>query len=155
MRDEKFNALERKRKDMMSTVKGQTAHLDNLAGQIMECHIAQKVATETIKSFKQNEHQDVLKQIKELKDEQFKQTGWYADTNLKVDKFLRRLEPLHERMEILEKYCQKSVPLMTHLQISDALQEFLCLPDQLKLIDFDNKRLDRLSSALNLDMTKS
>ena len=56
MRDEKFNALERKRKDMMSVVNGQTAHLDNLAGQIMECHIAQKVATENIKSFKQNEH---------------------------------------------------------------------------------------------------
>lgn len=121
MRDEKFNALERKRKDMMSKVKGQTAHLDNLAAQIMDCEIAQKMATETIKSFKETEHQNVLNQVKELRGELLRQTTWYSDTNLKVDKFLKRLEPLHDRMRILEQYCQKSVPLMTHLQISDAL----------------------------------
>ena len=40
---------------------------------------------------------------------------------------------------------------MTHLQISDALQEFLCLPDQLKLVRYDNKKINELSQALIQD----
>ena len=34
---------------------------------------------------------------------------------------------------------------MTALQISDYMQEFLCAPDQLKLVDFDNKKLTNLA----------
>ena len=34
---------------------------------------------------------------------------------------------------------------MTALQISDYMQEFLCAPDQLKLVDFDNKKLMNLA----------
>lgn len=37
-------------------------------------------------------------------------------------------------------------PLLTHLQISDALQEFLCVPDQLKLMHFDNRKLEMLTN---------
>jgi len=54
---------------------------------------------------------------------------WYAEMNLKVSKAMKQVDPLHERMSIIEQFNQKSVPLLTHLQISDALQEFLCLPD--------------------------
>ena len=34
---------------------------------------------------------------------------------------------------------------MTAMQISDYMQEFLCAPDQLKLVDFDNKKLKNLN----------
>ena len=33
------------------------------------------------------------------------------------------------------------MPFVTHLQISDFFQEFLCAPDQNKLVGFENQRL--------------
>jgi len=38
------------------------------------------------------------------------------------------------------------------MQISDALQEFLCIPDQIKLVDYDNKRLSAIKTALFTDI---
>ena len=76
------------------------------------------------------------------------QTNWYTTSNMKFDQTLQRLEPLHDRMHALESYTQRGLPLLTHLQISDALQEFLCLPDQLKLVDYDNKKLEEFAQAL-------
>ena len=41
-----------------------------------------------------------------------------------------------------------TLPSLTQMQISDVLQEFLCIPDQLKLIEFDHwkfKVLERLN----------
>ena len=67
---------------------------------------------------------------------------------MKLDQALKRLEPLHERMRVLEQFTQKSVPLMTHLQISDFFQEFLCVKDQVRLIEYDNERLTQLNEAL-------
>ena len=67
--------------------------------------------------------------------------AWYYNMNKKMDRTMARLEPLHDRMEILEEFTQKSIPLITHLQISDALQEFLCIKDQLKLVEYDNLKL--------------
>lgn len=49
----------------------------------------------------------------------------------------------------------RNIPLVTHLQISDALQEFLCLPDQIKLIDYDNKKLMQMQSSLLLEQKKA
>lgn len=41
---------------------------------------------------------------------------------------------------------------MTAMQISDYMQEFLCAPDQLKLVDFDNKKLKNLREfAIEVD----
>ena len=86
--------------------------------------------------------------IKETLKESTKQTTWYAELNLKIDKALKRLEPLHDRIRENESYMQRGLPLLTHLQISDALQEFLCLHDQIKLIEYDNKKLDQFKKSL-------
>ena len=42
------------------------------------------------------------------------------------------------RIDHLENYVNKSLPLQMHLQISDYFQEFLSVPDRLKLIEFEN-----------------
>jgi Cu/Ag efflux protein CusF len=51
----------------------------------------------------------------------------------------------------LEQFTLQSIPLVTHMQISDALQEFLCVPDQIKLIDYDNRKLAQIQQALFID----
>jgi hypothetical protein len=61
---------------------------------------------------------------------------------------VNKIEPANERIAAVEQFCLKNVPLITHMQISDAFQEFLCIPDQIKLIDYDNKRLGQIKSAL-------
>lgn len=86
--------------------------------------------------------------IEDIWKESKRQTSWYSDTNMKFDKAMNRLEPLHERLQVLEAYTQRGVPLLTQLQISDALQEFLCLHDQIRLIEYDNNKLEQLTKAL-------
>lgn len=51
----------------------------------------------------------------------------------------------------MEQFTLQSIPLVTHMQISDALQEFLCVPDQIKLIDYDNRKLAQIQQALFID----
>jgi len=36
----------------------------------------------------------------------------------------------------------EKLPLMTYMQISDLIQEFLCLDDQIKLMSLDKDRLE-------------
>ena len=49
----------------------------------------------------------------------------------------------------MERFDDKTLPLLINLQISDYMQEFLSAPDRLKLIDFDNKKLFELSTYFN------
>jgi hypothetical protein len=61
---------------------------------------------------------------------------------------LAQIKPANERIALLEQFTIRTVPVVTQMQISDALQEFLCLPDQIKLIDYDNKKLQQLQDSL-------
>ena len=45
------------------------------------------------------------------------------------------------KFEQTKKFMLKTMPTLTYLQISDALQEFLCIGDQVKLIDVDRSRM--------------
>lgn len=53
--------------------------------------------------------------IQDILDEATKQTTMNADVNMKVDKALDRLEPLHDRMKTLEAFLHRGMPLLTHL----------------------------------------
>ena len=97
------------------------------------------------------DHKNLLKKLEAQSKETGDALAGYSRMNIKFDKTMARLEPLHERMEVLEDFTQKSVPLLTHLQISDALQEFLCIKDQLKLIEYDNLKLKELRESLIRD----
>lgn len=38
-------------------------------------------------------------------------------------------------------FVANTMPLLTYMQISDMMQEFLCLSDQAKLVEVDNKKM--------------
>jgi hypothetical protein len=40
-------------------------------------------------------------------------------------------------------------PFLTHAQISDFMQEFLCIPDQVKLQTFDNLKLKEIKEFVD------
>jgi hypothetical protein len=40
---------------------------------------------------------------------------------------LDKVEPVNERIAVLEQFTIKNIPLITQMQISDAFQEFLCV----------------------------
>lgn len=76
------------------------------------------------------QHKLLLDQVHEL----------YAEQH----KFRRRFDAVDSRFEEVDarhvhhaEFQLSTQPLITHLQISDMLQEFLCVPDQLKLIEVD------------------
>ena len=52
-------------------------------------------------------------------EQQQRDTGdalaWYRMIDTKIEKEIAKLGLLHYRMEVLEEFTQKSVPLMTHL----------------------------------------
>lgn len=52
---------------------------------------------------------------------------------------------LTKQIQDLTRFAIFSQPTLTHLQISDVLQEFLCVPDQMKLIEFDAQKLGQIS----------
>ena len=101
-----------------------------------------------LESLKEKELNQMHNRIEDTYKESTKQTTCYAEINMKVDKALKRLEPLHDRMKENESFMQRGLPLLTHLQISDALQEFLCLHDQIKLIQYDNDKLSQFTESL-------
>jgi hypothetical protein len=58
------------------------------------------------------------------------------------------IEDRVEEMKVKNRATVRSQMFLTQWQISDALQEFLCTPDQLKLLSFEAAKLEQLA-ALN------
>lgn len=101
----------------------------------------------------QSELDDIKnEQLKELKhqmlnsntqmQEIFKQL---TNTNHRMTQINEGFGQLTKDIQDLSRFTIFQQPLLTHLQISDLLQEFLCIPDQLKLIELDNQKLDQIS----------
>ena len=134
--------------DVQSTLEGQRKHLDSISAQATQCVMKVELAEKRMKAVVDEDLRAVTDRLKSQSEETSKAINWYGETNMKLDQALKRLEPLHERMRVLEQFTQKSVPLMTHLQISDFFQEFLCVKDQVQLIEYDNERLTQLNEAL-------
>lgn len=116
--------------DVQSTLEGQRKHLDSISAQATQCVMKVELAEKRMKAVVDEDLRAVTDRLKSQSEETSKAINWYGETNMKLDQALKRLEPLHERMRVLEQFTQKSVPLMTHLQISDFFQEFLCVKDQ-------------------------
>ena len=81
----------------------------------------------------------------------FKQT---MDNNLIVSEFSVKFNQLknhfaaeQESFYKHKEFMLNTMPTLTYLQISDTLQEFLCLGDQLKLIDVDRKKMMALRNT--------
>jgi hypothetical protein len=59
---------------------------------------------------------------------------------------------------LLANYQCSLQPVLNHIQISDVLQEFLCIPDQVKLIEFDNEKMRQMQHLFeneqNVDFSK-
>ena len=147
-RDQDILACNRLIRTMDSIINGQRSHLDNLSTQVMRFQIHLDLQDSRLEKINNTDLSELHSRLDDIMAECRRQTCWYAESNMKFDQSLARLEPLHERMRTLEQFAQRSVPLLTHLQISDALQEFLCLHDQLKLIEYDNKKLEQFSQSL-------
>ena len=49
-----------------------------------------------------------------------------------------------EKSAIQNELQAKLLPFVVSLQVSDYMQEFLCAPDSMKLLKFDNKKLEEL-----------
>lgn len=74
-----------------------------------------------LENLKEKTINEIHHRIEDTLEQATKQTTWYAELNMKVDKALKRLEPLHDRVRENENFIQRGLPLLTHLQISDAM----------------------------------
>ena len=50
------------------------------------------------------------------------------------------------KIKRVNHFCERIVPLMTYYQVSDAVQSFLCLSDQAKLVQMDNEHVRHLAT---------
>ncbi|CDW85925.1 UNKNOWN [Stylonychia lemnae] len=60
-----------------------------------------------------------------------------------------RVEPSFKSLDTIQNFIVNSLPLLIHLHVSDSLQEFLNVQDRLKLIQFDNKKLQQLRAFVD------
>ena len=88
-----------------------------------------KAMNERLDTFMKKDIVELQQRSEYVMRQSSKQTDWYLDLEKKMKQTIASIKPFFDKVELLEDYCQQSVPLLTQLQISDALQEFLCLPD--------------------------
>lgn len=89
---------------MESIINGQRTHMDNLSTQVMRFQVHVEHQDQRLESLKDTEITNLHHRIEDIMKEATKQTNWYSETNMKLDKSLLRLEPLHERMFNLESF---------------------------------------------------
>ena len=63
------------------------------------------------------------------------------EVNINIRKLSDRHIELTNCYQETRDFVSKTIPVLTYFQLSDMMQEFLCLADQAKLIRVDNERL--------------
>lgn len=63
------------------------------------------------------------------------------EVNINIRKLSDRHIELTNSYQETRDFVSKTIPVLTYFQLSDMMQEFLCFPDQAKLIRVDNERL--------------
>ena len=73
---------------------------------------------------------------------------WFGLIKEQTDGWLRdgyEVEEAFGRIGSLDRFTDRSLPVLIDQSISTYLQEFLSVPDKLQLIEFDNTRIYKLA----------